>query len=155
MTEMHINLKVDDPGGEPVFERLRVEQIDHNRFKLLNSPGLVEGLAAGDEVELGESTGGLFRVVKRGGNLNVWLFFEGGIPNEKLGALSEAVESIGGYLDGGTHRSLIFTIPANVGFPRVENAMDRLTAEYPGASWMFANVYDATDGVTPLNWWKE
>jgi hypothetical protein len=28
-------------------------------------------------------------------------------------------------------------------------------SKYPGCQWIYGNVYDPADGVTPLNWWLD
>jgi hypothetical protein len=147
-----VELKVnDDRGVQPIIERIPARETSPNRFELLGSPGLVEGLATGDEVEvLGDGT---FVVTKRGGNVSVWLYLDRNRDDERVVALVEQVQKIGGYLDGGTHASLIFTIPVGAGFSRIESIFQRFVASCPAATWMFANVYDPADGQTPLNWW--
>ncbi len=47
------------------------------------------------------------------------------------------------------------SLPVSVGFPVIENVMERFLQAQPESEWYFGNVYDRRDGVTPLNWWKE
>jgi hypothetical protein len=137
-------------------EQLDVEILDGGRYRLIHSPGLVEGLAAGDVVELvaTERTG--FRVIHRGGNLCVWLIFENknDFNRAREDRVHEEVKRIGGRLDGGTHRSFIFTVPVSVGFPAVERVFDDTVHRLNGTAWFYGNVYDPIDGETPLNWWS-
>ena len=93
-------------------------------------------------------------VLERGGNLAVQVFLEREEGSEaSLAALAQRIEALGGRLDGGAHRGRVYTIPVTAGFPAVEEAFNALVAEHAGAEWVFGNVYDQADGVTPLNWW--
>lgn len=138
------------------MEKLSVEEVDTNRYRLVYTPGLIEGLAAGDEFEL-VGDGDDFRIIRRGGNLGVWFYFPEGIGNKGPEArrLGDEIVAIGGSSHGGGYTSLVFTIPVDVGFERIEKVLDSAQKRIPGASWMFSNVYDPLDGVTPLNWWLE
>lgn len=44
------------------------------RFRVRGSPGLVEGLAAGDGLELDAAAPLGYRLLRRGGNLSVWFY---------------------------------------------------------------------------------
>jgi hypothetical protein len=65
----------DEDGTQVQDERLLVQQHSNNHFQLEHSPGFVEGLAAGDVIELDMSTPPGFRILERGGNLCVWFYF--------------------------------------------------------------------------------
>jgi len=143
-----------------VEEQLRVESLDveelgPNHFRLIFSPGMVEGIAAGDEFELDETAPYGFRVLKRSGNVVVWFYW----PSEDMLRgpaaidLQRTVERIGGRLDGGGATHLVFTIPVKAGFPAIEKVFKNAEAITPGTTTMFGNVYDPGDGHTPLNWW--
>ena len=68
--------------------------------------------------------------------------------------LEQQVKRLGGVLDGGIERGLVFTLPVSVGFPVIEDCFNRWVDEHPGWEWYFGNVYDPRDGITPLNWWQ-
>ena len=138
-------------GAPPANESLEVELLGANRFLLMHSPALVEGLAAGDEFEL---IGATPRVLRHGGNLVVWFYFAMELAQQPLAVrrVREVLESIGGRLDGGGTVTLIFTVPLESGFERIAQTMDSLVATTPGSSWMYGNVYSTLDD-TPLNWW--
>jgi hypothetical protein len=140
------------PQGE---ETLPVAALGDGRYVLLASPGFVEGLAAGDEFELDSSARGGVRVLRRGGNLCVWFYHA-----EQLDESSDATadvrrvaDSLGGRLDGGYSRMLVLTIPLAAGFDAVAAAFDDAVRRHPGSAWLYGNVYDPSDGITPLNWW--
>jgi hypothetical protein len=62
-------------------------------------------------------------------------------------------ESLGGHLDGGYSRMLVLTIPLAAGFDAVAQALDDAVRRHAGSAWLYGNVYDPSDGMTPLNWW--
>jgi len=138
-------------------EVLDIEEVGPNRYRLIYSPGLVEGLAAGDEFELTEENSAGFNIVRRSGNLCAWLIFDEptdfSAPN--IEDLEARVRGIGGYLDGGTHRSLIFTIPLQSEFRTIEGIFDSFVKAVQGTHWFYGNVYDPKDPANPLNWWLE
>ncbi len=146
-----------EPDQEAVTEELQVEDLGTNRFRLVSSPGLVEGLAKGDEFELDEASATGFRVTKRSGLVVVWFFWpsEDLVTGPESAALQRQVEQeLGGRLDGGGHTQLIFSIPVGAGFTAIEALFQEAEARHPGATTMFGNVY-GPDGETPLNWWQD
>jgi Domain of unknown function (DUF4265) len=136
-------------------EVLGVEELSPNRYRLIYSPGLVEGLAAGDEFELTEENSAGFSVLRRSGNLCAWLIFDEptDFSASEIKDLEARVKEVGGYLDGGTHRSLIFTIPLQAGFKVIEETLDAFVRAVRGTHWFYGNVYDPKDPAKPLNWW--
>lgn len=137
-------------AGKPVFEEVHVDPVG-TQFRLLQSPGLALGLAAGDLVEVDDS--GMYRVVARGGNICLQVY--GG---EFLQALEDELtvelSKYDGVLDGKSNRQLVYTVPVSAGFESIEMVLNNAVARCPGAEWYYGNVYDPEDGVTPLNWWK-
>jgi hypothetical protein len=136
-------------------EVLDIEEIGPNRYRLIYSPGLVEGLAGGDEFEFTEENSAGFNVLRRSGNLCLWLIFDEptdfSAPNIKdLGA---RVKGIGNDLDGGTHRSLIFTVSLQAGFNAIKEIFDAFVQAARGTHWFYGNVYDPKEPTKPLNWW--
>ncbi len=70
-----ILLPVLDADGKRTFdETLPAKPLGADRYRLLGSPGLVEGIAAGDELELHPAEPSGFRVLRRGGQLCVWVY---------------------------------------------------------------------------------
>jgi hypothetical protein len=154
----HIRLPVFDEDGTQVQdERLLVQQHCDSQFRLEHSPGFVEGLAAGDVIELDPNTWLGFRILERGGNLCVWFYFPEIGQNKAPMAdrLRQEIEGIGGWLDGGAAYMLVFTIPVAVGFTRVEELFNSAVALIPGSEWLYGNVYDPLDRQTPMNWWHD
>ena len=162
-----MNARADDAHHEllvPVLsngthqgeEVLPVARAGDGRYRLLASPGFVEGLAAGDEFELDPGAPLGHRVVRRGGNLCVW-FYHTEPLTETSAVTSDIVrvaESLGGRLDGGYSRMLVLTIPLAAGFDAVARAFDDAVRRHAASSWLYGNVYDPADGVTPLEWWR-
>lgn len=140
----------DRTNGTPVFEELHVEELGPGLFALLQSPGLVLGVAAGDVLEVADRR--IQSVLSRGNNLSIQIFpGTAGIAAER--AATTEIAGLGGWLDGKSEHQLVYTIPVSVGFPAVEAVLDKLAALHPPLEWYFGNVYDPRDGVTPLNWW--
>lgn len=141
-------------------EALPVEQLEPNRFRLLASPGLADGMAAGDEFELsvGEESG--YALLQRAGNVCVRFYFSESVGlmtpdtlTTEAQELREAVEKIGGWLDGGLRYMLVFTLPVAIGFPTIEKLFDEAVRKNSESYWFYGNVYDPKDETTPLNWW--
>ncbi|MEJ7809765.1 MAG: DUF4265 domain-containing protein [Gemmatimonadaceae bacterium] len=137
-------------------EALPVAAVGPARFRLLASPGIVEGLAAGNEFVLDDIAPPGYRVVERGGNLWVWFYFAPPVEEHsgETADVRRAVEALGGWLDGGYSKMLVFTVPLAAGFAAVARAFDAAVARQPGSQWLYGNVYDPTDGETPLDWWR-
>lgn len=139
-----------------MIEVIEAVRLGPSRFRLLYSPGGVEGLARHDVIELTDSHPRGFDVISRAGFLCVWFYFEE--PGRNRGpdgdAVREVVERFGGICDGGGNTHLIFSIPVSFGFPAVESLMEDLASRYPGSSWLFGNVYDPFDDFAPIGWWE-
>jgi Domain of unknown function (DUF4265) len=150
-----INLVADtNPDGTPFYESVLVELVGPGRYLVLASPGLLAGFAAGDEIEVAPDERYGHRVIRRGGNVCVQ-FFKGGDEGRTWGELESQVAALGGRLDGETPGLLVFTIPVAAGFPAIERIFYAAEKRYAGCEWMYGNVYDPADGVTPLNWWAQ
>jgi hypothetical protein len=149
----HVRLLVDYRDGKPSVEPVHAVELSDGRFRLLYSPGFVQGIAAGDEFRLLDEPGA-FEVTRRSGNVAVQVF-----GSEPLAPLAEGlvrgVAELGGVLDGQIERGMVFTIPVVAGFPAIEAVFNEFVSSHPKTEWLFGNVYDPTDGVTPLNWWVQ
>jgi hypothetical protein len=154
-TVSRIKLPVfDEDGGTRMDEGLECAVLPEGVLKLIHSPGLVEGLAAGDEIKLQTPKPG-YEIVRRGGNLCIWFYMSDASQHRERAApeLVQDVGALGGVLDGGTQASLVFTVPVQAGFANIAGVFERAIARHPGSVWLYGNVYDPTDGETPLNWW--
>src|SRR5690348_3676893 len=96
-----INLIAEVRNGQPVYENVLVTKIENNGFRLVRSPGLVPGMAAGDEFELNSHEAHGFRLLKRGGNVCVQLFLINNAVQCRQ-TVVPLVEQLGGWLDGET-----------------------------------------------------
>jgi Domain of unknown function (DUF4265) len=149
--ERHVHLLVEDLGGKPTQEPGHVIDLGGERFRLLHSPGFVQGIAAGDEFQILDEQG-VFRVLHRSGNIAVQVFSE--VPVEPMvGDFTRRVAEIGGVLDGRIEQGMVFTIPIQAGFQTIEALFNELVAAHAGMEWLYGNVYDPRDGMTPLDWW--
>jgi Domain of unknown function (DUF4265) len=147
-----VDLRVGEKrSGEAVHEEVPVTPLGSRRFRLLASPTLALGAAAGDEIEVDEQ--GVYSVVRRGTNVAVHVE-----ATEKLDdhELVRRVNELGGLLDGRAEAPpdafiATFTIPVGAGFAAIERVFERFVADKPAASWSYGNVYDSEG--EPLNWW--
>lgn len=153
MSDIVLPVFIDDVRSGD--EAIPAEPLGGNRFRLMVSPGMLEGLAAGDEIEIDAAHRPGYRILRRSGNLCVWFYFPEPVHEHHpdVQTLTREVEAIGGWLDGGYSRMVVFTIPVTAGFPAVEAVLDAAAARYPGSTWLYGNVYDQRDGKTPLAWW--
>ena len=142
---------LDESGQRMGDEVLPAEPLRPGCFRLLASPGLVEGVAAGDELELAPADPVGYRILGRGGQLCIWVRVPEPPPSQADPRLSRAAAELGGYLDGGNTGLRILTVPVSAGFRRVEAELDAAIAELRGSSWAYGNVYDRED--RPLGWW--
>lgn len=155
-TTRELRVAVFSNGARQGEEALPVADLGDGRYRLLASPGFVEGLAAGDEFELDPDAPLGHRVVRRGGNLCVW-FYHSESASESIAVTADirhVAESLGGHLDGGYSRMLVLTIPLAAGFDAIARAFDDAVRRHAASSWLYGNVYDPADGMTPLNWWR-
>ena len=153
--KMHstINLAVDtNPDGSPFYESILVDVLGENRYRVVASPGLAEGMAAGDEIELAPDEPLGYRILRRGGNISVQFYWNGDLK-KCLREMEPKARAIGGRVDGESPGLLVFTLPASAGFPAIEKIFYDAQKQYPECRWMYGNVYDPADGETPLNWW--
>jgi len=147
-----VRLLVEVKNEKPAYEQVHVEDRGAGTYRLLQSPGFVLGLAADDVFVL--EPGGTFKLVQRGGNISIQMFSDDAVERAEPFATSELTR-IGGRLDGRMPNVLIYTVPARAGFPELERALGNIQTRFPGLAWYYGNVYDAVDGVTPLNWWLD
>ncbi|WP_129307335.1 DUF4265 domain-containing protein [Streptomyces sp. L2] len=137
-------------SGEPVFESVLGDAPDGcNEFRVLATPGLVLGVAAGDRLRVDEGSG-TFEILSRGGNVSIQFYGSQAAADSLL----SKIETLGGWLDGHKSGLWIFTISAAGGFTELERVLNSVTEDHSGVEWYYGNVYDEKDGVTPLNWWK-
>ena len=148
-------------GNHPATEVIEAIRLCPHQFKLLFSPGMVEGVAKGDVIELSNTDPRGFTVVSRAGYLCIWFYFKE--PGRNQGPDGDhvrvAVETFGGdyeggVCDGGGNTNLVFSVPVSFGFPAVEALFTDLASQYPGSSWLFGNVYDPWNDFKPLGWWE-
>jgi Domain of unknown function (DUF4265) len=134
--------------GKPFFENLLVEPLSDGRFRLLRSPGFLQGFAAEDLLSF-DPVSGVARLLEHGPNLCVQCFR----PQRALEFaeyLEAQIKAWSGRVDGIYKDTLlVLTIPVGVGIPTIEHTLTQAAALFHGSSWHFANVYDPHDGKTP------
>jgi hypothetical protein len=136
--------------GRPAYEEVHVEPCGPATYRLLQSPGLTGGVAAGDVIVV--DANGLFKVVERAGNVCIQIYSRDGLPEAEQFATPEFAK-IGGRLDGRAPKVLVYTVSVDAGFPAIERVLADIKSRFPSLEWYYGNVYDPADGVTPLNWW--
>lgn len=142
------------PEGAPVVERLQVQVNENNECQLVRSPAFIKGIASGDVIKLTGAGEGKpqFELLRRSGNLAIRVMSRGDVQ-----ALSERLtpqlEQLGGELDVETPRLLIYSVHVSLGFAAIEALLNAAMDEQ--GAWFYGNVYDPSDGTTPLNWWLE
>ena len=154
-TELPFLAGVDDEE-QPVFESLPVEIVDpsNHSVRLLQSPLFARNLAAGDKIKVINPATAEYELLQRSGNLSLRVFRKQQIE-ELAEWLSPAVEKMGGTLDTQTERALVFSIHFSIGFSSIEALFNKACTDYPQTVWYYGNVYDPTDGTTPLLWWQD
>ncbi len=143
----HVDLIVEgakNAGTQPVPARRRYD----GTYEIPYTPGLVDGVAAGDVIRVLDVATGTFEVVRRGGNLAVKVFSTTDI-GPYLEWIDDRLLVMGGRLDGRIDRAAALTIPISAGFPAVEQLMTEAADRFQ-VEWYFANVYD--DNGKPLSW---
>ncbi|MFI7603716.1 DUF4265 domain-containing protein [Micromonospora sp. NPDC049366] len=136
-------------SGELVYEEVLGELQSDGTYRVAVTPGLVLGTAAGDVIEV-DKIDGSYEVVTRGGNIAVQVY---GDPAQAL-RVKDEIKRLGGWHDGGLRNLTVFTIPYRDGFERLEAVLNSLLDASGSLQWFYGNVYESSDGVTPLGWWE-
>lgn len=139
--------------GQLIFENVFATDKGDGCYQLLTSPVFARGAARLDTIRL--LAAGRFEVEEHGGNLCIRVMSKRDLP-----AIVTQLQSGLGYLDGQldyqNERIAVFSVPVSAGFSVIEAALEKVLEPYgTDAQWLYANVYDANDGQTPLNWWHD
>jgi hypothetical protein len=141
------------PDGQPMIEKLSVRELDNGDLQLVRSPAFVKGLASGDIIRCSADRRE-FEIIQHSGNLSVRVFSRQDI-SALADRLTAELEKLGGELDMETPRMLVYSIHVSCGFSAIEAILNREINTAGDSAWLYGNVYDPTDGETPLNWWQE
>ena len=137
-------------------ETLEVADLGDGCVRLLHSPALVDGLAAGDVVRPSAEVPVGYDLVSRAGNLAAVVLFS--TPEEKSGPrgaqLVGLAERLGGWCEGGPSQFLVLTFPLAAGFAAIESALDAFVQGGEGYDWSYGNVRAPETGE-PLRWWDD
>jgi len=148
--EQHVDLGVAG-AREGLTQPVPARRMEDGTFEILASPGLVQGVAAGDIIRLSDRHKGAFDVIKHGGNVCVQVIRSAGIaPVVQL--LQPRLQALSGRLDGQIQKGAVFTVPVTAGFQAIEDALAEAVKSFEDVEWYYGNVY-GPDGITPLNWW--
>lgn len=157
MKQQEVKLRFEAHEGSPSFEMVPCTEVAKNRYRLEGSPGFAPGVAMGDEIELLDAGDLGYRVVERSGNVCIRLFLNRCSDRDRtqMAAMAERLDGmVDGGLDTDSSHLLILTMHLSSGFDAIEQLMEQITRQFDVDSWMYGNVYDPRDGVTPLNWWE-
>lgn len=139
--------------GKPIVEQLQVRELEDGSFQLVQSPAFAKGLASGDVVKMLPASRE-FDLVQRSGNLSIRVFSRSDI-HQLADQLTPELEKLGGELERETPRMLVYSIHVSCGFTAIESILNQYVGQDGQSAWMYGNVYDPTDGQTPLNWWLD
>ncbi len=142
-----------NPSGQPVVERLPVKINDDDSCELVKSPAFISGIASGDIIKLTPGTQE-FSLEKHSGNLCIRVYAKTSIDSIAENVTS-GLEKLGGELDIDTPRMLVYSIHVSCGFQAIETLLNEHVGKDNNSTWVYGNVYDPVDGVTPLNWWQD
>lgn len=140
-------------NGQPIVEKLQVRELEDGTLQLVQSPAFAKGLASGDTLRMLPQSRE-FDLVKRSGNLSIRVFSKGDIQHLS-DDLTPELEKLGGELERETPRMLGYCIHVSCGFETIETILNRYVGLDGQSQWMYGNVYDPKDGITPLNWWQD
>jgi Domain of unknown function (DUF4265) len=135
-------------SGDTIYEEVLVDDIGNHHFKIIATPALVLGIAAGDEIFFRHEKSE-FSVVKRGGNVAIQLHGDNFIVDKYLDELSVLTHQV----DGRATDMTVLTVSIKLGFLKIQEILNIFCTKHPEISWYYGNIYDPEDGVTPLNWW--
>jgi hypothetical protein len=147
----HVGLRVvGAPAGAK--QPVEVESLGGGQYRIVRTPGLVQGIAAGDVIGLTDPELGVFDVLSRGRNVAVKV-----VSSRPLGStvirVNAFLSNVGGRLDGAIEKAAVWTVPAPVWFHRIELAMEGALAGTSEIEWWYTNVYD--DAGEALRWWEQ
>jgi hypothetical protein len=139
--------------GELVYEQVLATSIGDECYRLETSLLFAKGAAKADVIRL--MPAGRFEVEQHGGNLCIRVLAKDNIEviQARLQANLSKLEAVCDYSND---RSLVYSVHVSKGFDAIEKAMNEaFVGQEDNAMWLYANVYDAMDGQTPLNWWHD
>lgn len=142
--------------GEAMVEQVSALLIDSKRkeFRIEKSPAFVRGLAADDRITYPTDDKAGWELIEHSGNLCIRVFSK--LNTDELDQmLTPELELIDGKLDVKAPRILVYSIHVSIGFQKIEDTLNKVLTGFPDTVWYYGNVYDADDGVTPLNWWLD
>ena len=150
---IHIKLPIFDENRCPRgHETLEVEPVG-SCVKLLHSPAFIDGIAAGDIVQLDSETESGFTVKTRSGNICIIVAFKDSAAKAAHGPrVSSKIEALGGLCEGGPRDLLVLTVPHSAGLKEIESAVSNCRVETPTFEWWFGNVW-GTDHPPTLHPW--
>jgi hypothetical protein len=127
--------------GEPVHEEVLVQEVRDDVYRVVATPAFVSGIAAGDEIRVDGDT---FELESRTDNVAVRFYAD---PNRSADVtpLTQALETLGGRLDGHHKYLWVYTVPRAAGLHAIARVVEAFRARNPGSEWEYGNA-DTLDG---------
>lgn len=141
-----------DAQGKPFVEKVPMQVLSDGTMQLVRSPAFIKGIASGDVIRCNNDQSE-FEIIKRSGNLSIRVYSRGDIK-ALAQKLNGPMAKLGGELDIESPRMLVYTIHVSCGFNEIEALFTQAIGEDNSSTWLYGNVYDPSDGTTPLNWWQ-
>lgn len=138
--------------GQPFVEKVPMQPLEDGTFQLARSPAFIKGVASGDIIRCNDNQRE-FEIIKRSGNLSIRVYSRADI-SALAHKLNGPMAKLGGELDIESPRMLVYTIHVSCGFNEIEALFTNVMGNDESCTWLYGNVYDPTDGATPLNWWQ-
>ncbi len=154
----HVAVAVTDTIS-PGVEHVPARHLEGSAWQLLRSPLYARHVAGGDTIELVSPETGEFRVLARGGNVCIHFYLSETAADDAsaTGSVAESLAvslgRLGGRVEASTPGLISASVPVTAGFPAIEQLLERVVGENPGAQWEYTNVYDQYSGE-PLRWWE-
>jgi hypothetical protein len=136
-----------DEGG---VENLLAEPLADGRFRLVCTPGLIQGFAADDVIRYHADRRSA-ELVSRGMKVGVQ-FYHPALDDRVVAHIEGQVTAVGGSVDGHLQNLLVLTFPVGVRVGNIQSFLREYEERF-GAEWFFANLF--TDDGRPLEWWKD
>ncbi|RFS86981.1 DUF4265 domain-containing protein [Actinomadura spongiicola] len=131
----------DKSDGQPAYEMVPVERLPDGQYKIVGTPALVLGCAAGDTVTLDEAM--RVRVLHHGGNLAIQAFPIKEFAHSDVERLREAMTPLSGLVEAPANlRFIVVTVPMSAGIPHINSTMNEWAAT-ANAEWSYGNAPDA------------
>ena len=131
-------------------ERIVVNQISNNRFKIIRMPSKLFGLGYGDTIARENDT---ITLVERQGFVGCRIYGRQFVHNKTLEKIMALVKSSGGVYEVFVNRERLFLFlvgfPIEMGWKNIQQFCD---SSFENCKWEYSNIFDENNQL--LEWWK-